>query len=126
MEAWERLEKDVTNRTGGRATPGSGRFNTKGDVRTDSLYIECKWRTESGKPKAIPGDWCRTAESNTRINGLTPVIAYQAYRDEAPTPVRYFCRLPDATLFDFVELGPEGWCEISAESVQEYCREERL
>ena len=127
MESWERLEKAVCVMTNGQITNGSGRFNTKGDIRVADLYIECKYRTV--KTLASKGrvtlDWCKTAEQNSKSKGLVPVIAYQKGTDEESSLVSFFCREADAHLFEREDNSgvscPEDWVPVSNSSVSWYC-----
>ena len=129
MELWESLEKQVRFVVGGRATPASGAGRIKGDVRTDTLYVECKQRSnKSGVEKTIPGDWLDTAQRNTRVNGLVPLIAYREDRGGIPTRIAWFCCRADLAAFEevigrFVRCRAD-WAEISESSVREFAREE--
>lgn len=128
MELWEELENKVRTIVGGKATPGSGRFNTKGDVRTKTLYIECKHRSNArNRNLGIPSDWLDTAEKNTRVNGLIPLIAYQEDRNGTPTTIAWFCRKVDLELFDEGELWfgkryshRDNWIQISQSEIEKY------
>lgn len=123
MKLWESLEKEVESLVKGRATPGSGRFSTKGDVRVHDLYIECKHRTITSKSKGLPISWLKTAEINTKSKGLTPVLAVKELRNGVPTGIFWFCRLSDSGEFETVpqvlSCDP-SWVQISQESVRSY------
>ena len=127
MESWERLESAVCMFTKGRITNGSGRFNTKGDVRVADLYIECKYRSvKTMKSKGrVTVEWCKTAEQNSKSKALIPIMAYQKGTEEESSPIYFFCRKIDAESFVLQETKevscPDDWVSISSDSVSWYC-----
>jgi len=127
MELWKNLEKEVCSLVKGKTTPCSGRLRIKGDIRTDSLYIECKHRSnKSGKVHSIPTDWLKTAELNTKKTKLIPLIAYQEDRNGIPSKIYWCCRALDGHLFTQIPLElacHSSWVQISQESVRSFAED---
>jgi hypothetical protein len=75
MRAWEKAEKKVARKIGGRVSPGSGNGYLEGDVKNDSLLVEMK---ETSRPyMTFHIDWLYKILDEATRNRRIPVLGIE-------------------------------------------------
>jgi hypothetical protein len=131
MKDWEILEKKIAKLTGGKATPGSGSKQTKGDLRVSLkgsvVYIECKFRSFDTEPNkhTLPNDWFETCENHCRKSSMLPVLVFQPQIDNVIKNPHFFIRSGDLLEYDAISTiykCPDKWKEISEDDLVYFFR----